>query len=212
MINNSYAVNPSLYKLDYDPVSDITPVIKISQGPLLVAVHPALTVRNIDELIALAKSKPGGINFAAGGQGSGTHLATELFASMAGIRVTVVNYKGVGPALTDTIAGQTNVMITTTPTALPHVRSGRLRALAVTTSTRIPTEPDIPTVAESGVPGYEVVYWYGLVGPKDLPRPIVDRLNTEVTKALDLKETAEQLQSDGSVTCRWQSRAVTGNH
>jgi tripartite-type tricarboxylate transporter receptor subunit TctC len=197
IISSSYAVNPSLYKLDYDPVADITPVIEISQGPLLVVVHPSLTVRNLKELIALAKSKPGQLNFATGSQGTGSHLATELLASMAGIKITVVNYKGIGPALTDTIGGQTNAMITTAAVALPHVKSGRLRALAVTTSTRVPAEPDIPTVAESGVPGYEVVFWYGLVGPKRLPRPIVDRLNAEVTKALKLKETAEQLQSDG---------------
>ena len=197
IISSSYAVNPSLYKLDYDPVADITPVIEISQGPLLVVVHPALAVRNLNELIALAKSKPGQINFATGSQGTGTHLATELFANMAGIKITVVHYKAVGPALTDTVGGQTNAMITTTAAALPYVKSGRLRALAVTTSTRVPAEPGIPTVAESGVPGYEVVFWYGLVGPKGMPRPIVDRFNVEVTKALKLKETAEQLQSDG---------------
>ncbi len=197
LISSSYAANPSLYKLDYDPVSDITPVIGISQGPLLVVVHPALTVRNLSELIALAKSKPGQVNFATSSQGTGSHLATELFASMAGIKITVVNYKGFGPALTDMIGGQTNAMITTAAAALPHVKTGRLRALAVTTSTRIPTEPDIPTVAESGVPGYEVVFWYGLIGPKGLPRPIVDGLNAEVTKALNLKETVERLQGDG---------------
>jgi tripartite-type tricarboxylate transporter receptor subunit TctC len=197
IISSSYAVNPSLYKLDYDPVADIAPVIEISQGPLLVVVHPSLAARNLSELIALARSKPGQINFATGSQGTGTHLATELFAGMAGIKITVVNYKGIGPALTDTIGGQTNAMITTAAVALPHVKSGRLRALAVTSFTRISAEPGIPTVAESGVPGYEVVFWYGLIGPKGMPRPIVDRLNAEVTKALKLKETAEHLQSDG---------------
>jgi len=197
LISQTYAINPSLYRLDYDPVADITPVIEISHGPFLVVVHASLAARNLNELIALAKSKPGQINFATGGQGTGTHLATELFASMAGIKITVVHYKGVGPALTDTVAGQTNAMITTSAAALPYVKAGRLRALAVTTSTRIPALPDISTVAESGVPGYEVVSWYGLIGPKGMPRPIVDRLNAEVTKALKLKETAERLQSDG---------------
>src|SRR5713226_4967658 len=197
LISQTYAINPSLYRLDYDPVADITPVIEISHGPFLVVVHASLAARNLNELIALAKSKPGQINFATGGQGTGTHLATELFASMAGIKITVVHYKGVGPALTDTVAGQTNAMITTSAAALPYVKAGRLRALAVTTSTRIPAMPDISTVAESGVPGYEVVSWYGLIGPKGMPRLIVDRLNAEVTKALRLKETAERLQSDG---------------
>jgi len=197
VITSSYAVNPSLYKLDYDPVADITPVVEISRGPFLVVVNPSLSVRNLYELIALAKSKPGQINFATGGQGTNTHLAAELFANIAGIKIAVVHYRGVGPALTDTIGGQTNAMITTSAAALPYVKAGRLRALAVTTSTRVPAVPDIPTVAESGVPGYEVVSWYGLVGPKGLPRTIVDRLNAELTKALKLKKTAEQLQSDG---------------
>src|SRR6266853_2062347 len=197
LISDPYAINPSLYRLDYDPVADITPVIEISHGPFLVVVHPSLAARNLNELIVLAKSKPGQINFATGGQGTGTHLAAELFASMAGIKITVVHYKGVAPALTDTVAGQTNAMITTPTAALPYVKAGRLRALAVTTSTRIPAVPDIPTVVESGVPGYAVANWYGLVGPKGMPRLIVDRLNAEVTKALKLKETAEQLQSDG---------------
>jgi tripartite-type tricarboxylate transporter receptor subunit TctC len=197
LITSTYAVNPSLYKLDYDPVADITPVVEISHGPFLVVAHPSLVARNLNELIALAKSKPGQINFATGGQGTNTHLAAELLASMAGIKITVVHYKGVAPALTDTVGGQTNAMITTSAAGLPHVKAGRLRALAVTTATRIPALPDIPTVAESAVPGYEVVSWYGLIGPKGMPRPIVDRLNAEVTKALKLKETAERLQSDG---------------
>jgi tripartite-type tricarboxylate transporter receptor subunit TctC len=197
LISQTYAINPSLYRLDYDPVADITPVIEISHGPFLVVVHPSLAARNLNELIALAKSKPGQINFATGGQGTGTHLSAELFASMAGIKITVVHYKGVAPALTDTVGGQTNAMITTSAAALPYVKAGRLRALAVTTSTRILAVPDIPTVVESGVPGYAVANSYGLVGPKGMPRLIVDRLNAEVTKALKLKETAEQLQSDG---------------
>jgi tripartite-type tricarboxylate transporter receptor subunit TctC len=116
---------------------------------------------------------------------------------MAGIRMNHIPYKGTGAALTDTIAGQTNILFGTTATALPHVKTGRLRALAVTTATRLPAEPDIPTVAESGVPGYEDVAWHGLIGPKGMARPIVDRLNAEVTKVLKLKETADQLQNDG---------------
>jgi len=199
LISSSYAVNASLYRLDYDPIADITPVIETSNSPFLLVVNPSLSAKNLNELIALAKSKPGQINFATGGQGTNTHLSAELFARMTGIKITLVHYKGVGPALTDTIGEQTNAMITTSAPALPYVKAGRLRALAVTTSTRIPAVPDIPTVAESGVPGYEVVNWYGLVGPKGMPRFIVDRLNTEVTKALQLKETAERLQTDGQL-------------
>jgi len=197
LISSSYTVNASLYKLRFDPVADITPIIQMSQGPLLLIVHPSLPVKNVKELIALAKTKPGEITFASGGNGTSPHLAGELFASMAGIKMTHVPYKGAGSALTDTIGGQTNVIFNTTASALPHVKSGRLRALAVTATKRLSAEPDIPTIAESGVPGYEVVVWHGLVGPKGLPRPIVDRINTEVTKALKLTETAERLQSDG---------------
>jgi tripartite-type tricarboxylate transporter receptor subunit TctC len=198
LISSPYSIHPSLYRLDYDPVADITPVIEISQGPLLVAVHPSLAARNLEELIALAKSKPGQINFATGGQGGGTHLAAELLATMAGIKITVVHYKGVAPALTDTVGGQTNAVISTSMAALPHVKAGRLRALAVTTSTRNSALPDIATVAESGVQGYEVVIWVGLIGPKGLPRPIVDRINGEVMAWLKLRETGERLQADGS--------------
>jgi tripartite-type tricarboxylate transporter receptor subunit TctC len=197
LISSSYTINPSLYKLRFDPVTDITPIIQISQGPLLVVVNPSLQVNNVKELIALAKAKPGQINFASPGTGSTTHLATELFASMAGIRLTHIPYKGTGPALTDTLAGQIHVLFGTAASALPHVRSGRLRAVAFTTTNRLPAEPDIPTIAESGVPGYEVILWHGLIGPKALPRTVVDRISSEVTMALKSRETAEKLQTDG---------------
>jgi len=197
LIASSYTVNPSVYKINFDPVGDITPIIQISQGPLLVVVRPSLAANNIKELIALAKSKPGQINFASSGQGSVIHLATELFDALAGVKMNHIPYKGTGPALTDTIGGQTDVFFSSTATAMPHVQSGKLRALAVTTAKRIPALPNVPTVAESGVPGYEVVLWHGLIGPKGLPGPIVERINRDVTKVLGLQETAAQLQTDG---------------
>ena len=197
LIASSYTVNPSVYKLNFDPVSDITPIIQMSQGPLVVVVRPSLPVKTTQDLIALAKSKPGQVNFASSGQGSVIHMATELFQSMAGVKMNHIPYKGTGPALTDTLGGQTDVFFSSTATAMPHVQSGKLRAVAVTTAKRIPALPNVPTVAESGVPGYDVVLWHGLIGPKDLPRPIVDRINGDVTKALSLKATAEQLQNDG---------------
>ena len=163
----------------------------------ILLVHPAVPAKSTKELIALAKSKPGQINFASSGQGSVIHLATELFDSMAGIKMNHIPYKGTGPALTDTIGGQTDVFFSSTATAMPHVQSGKLRAIAVTTAKRIPALPNVPTVAESGLPGYEVILWHGLIGPKGLPRPIVERVNAEVTKALSLKQTADQLQNDG---------------
>jgi tripartite-type tricarboxylate transporter receptor subunit TctC len=197
LIASSYTVNPSIYKINFDPVNDITPIIQISQGPLLVVVRPSLPVKTTKELIALAKSKPGLLNFASSGQGSVIHLATELFDSMAGVKMNHIPYKGTGPALTDTIGGQTDIFFSSTATAMPHVQSGKLRAIAVTTAKRIPALPNVPTVAESGLPGYEVILWHGLIGPKGLPRPIVERVNGELTKALQLKETADQLQNDG---------------
>jgi tripartite-type tricarboxylate transporter receptor subunit TctC len=197
LISNSYTVNPSLFKLRYDPVADITPVIQVSQGPYIVVVHPSLPVKSLQELLALTRSKPDAVNFASSGTGSVAHLSTELFALMAGFRLNHVPYKGTGPAFTDTIAGQTNAMLGSTASTLPHVRNGRLRALAVTTPTRLPAEPDLPTVAESGVPGYETVLWHGLIGPKGLPQPVVERLHAEVSTVLKLKEAADQLQNDG---------------
>jgi tripartite-type tricarboxylate transporter receptor subunit TctC len=197
LIASSYTVNPSVYKLNFDPVNDITPIIQMSQGPLVVVVRPSLPVKTTQDLIALAKSKPGQVNFASSGQGSVIHMATELFQSMAGVKMNHIPYKGTGPALTDTLGGQTDVFFSSTATAMPHVQAGKLRAVAVSTAKRIPALPEVPTIAESGVPGYDVVLWHGLIGPKGLPRPIVDRINGEVTKALALKATAEQLQNDG---------------
>jgi tripartite-type tricarboxylate transporter receptor subunit TctC len=197
LISNSYTVNPSLYKLRFDPVADMTPVIQISSGPYIVVVHPSLPVANLRELVALAKSDPGRVFFASSGQGSVGHLATELLALMAGFKLNHVPYKGTGPALTDTIAGQTNALLGSTASTLPHVRTGRLRALAVTSTTRLASEPEVPSAAEAGVPGYETVLWHGLIGPKGMPGAIVERLNSEVSRLLQLKETGEQLQNDG---------------
>ena len=197
LIASSYTVNPSVYKINFDPVADITPIIQASQGPLLIVAHPSLPAKTAKDLIALAKAKPGDLNFASPGQGSVIHMATEYFASMAKIKMNHIPYKGTGPALTDTIAGQTSLLFSSTAAALPHVKSGRLKAIAVTTAKRIPALPDVPTVNESGLKGYEVVLWHGLIGPKGLPKAVVDRLNSEVTKLLKSKDSEEQLQNDG---------------
>jgi len=197
LIASSYTVNPALYPLKYDPVNDITPVVQISQGPMLVVVNPKVPAKTAAELIKLAKAKPGTLNFASAGQGSITHMACELFAYMAGIKMNHIPYKGTGPALTDTISGQTDLFCTSTATALPHVKAGRLRALAVTTANRLAAEPNVPTLAESGVKGYDVALWHGLIGPKGMPKVAVDKMNAEVNKLLKSKETADQLQTDG---------------
>ena len=197
LIASSYTVNPSVYKLNFDPVADITPIVQMSQGPLLVVVNPSLPVKTAKDLIAMAKAKPGEINFASPGQGSVIHMATEYFDSMAKVKMNHIPYKGTGPALTDTIGGQTQVLFSSTATALPHVKSGKLKAIGVTTAKRIPALPDVPTVAESGLPGYEVVLWHGLIGPKDLPKAVVEKIGAEVNKILKQPETAAQLESDG---------------
>jgi len=197
LISNSYTVNPSLYKLPFDPVGDITPIVQIAQGPFIVVANPGLPAKTVADVVALAKAKPGEINYASSGQGSIPHLATELLASMAVVRLTHVPYRGGGPALTDTIAGRTSLFLSPTSTAIQHVKAGILHALAVTTSARSPVFPDVPTVAEAGVPGYEVVLWHGIIGPKGLPAPIVARLNREVNAILHLKEATALLENDG---------------
>jgi tripartite-type tricarboxylate transporter receptor subunit TctC len=197
LIASSYTVNPSVYKLNFDPINDITPIIQISQGPLVVVANPKVPAKTMKEFIALAKSKPNEINYASSGQGSIIHAATEMFNLRAGTRMTHVPYKGSGPALTDTIAGTTQVFFSSASTAMPQVNAGKLRALAVTTSKRIPALPDVPTIKEAGVADYDVTLWHGLIGPKGMQPAIVNKINAAVSKALKMKESEEQLQNDG---------------
>lgn len=197
MISSSYSVNPSLYKLPFDPINDITAVIQLSQGPMLLVVHPSLPVNNVRELIALGRSKPNRLIYASSGHGGITQLATELFNDMAGIKMIHVPYKGTGPALTDTISGQAQVLFGNVATTLPQIRSGRLKGIAVSTAKRIAAAPELPTVAESGLPGYESISCYGLIAPRNLPRPILDRVNGELNRILKLKEMSDRLAADG---------------
>jgi len=197
MITGSYSINPSLYPVKFHPLNDFTPVIWIARGPYVIVVHPSLPVRTTRELIALAKARPGQITYGTSGQGAIVHLTTELFLYKAGVTMTHVPYKGGGPAMIDLLAGQIQLVFATAPVGLPQVKAGRLRALAVTTLERVPAEPSIPTVAESGVPGYEVTNWHGLIGPRGLPRPVVERLNGEVTKIIRHKDMEERLLGDG---------------
>jgi tripartite-type tricarboxylate transporter receptor subunit TctC len=199
LIAPSYTVGPSLYKLSFDAANDITAIIRLSKGAFLLAVHPSLPVRNVKELIAFAKARPGQMSYASAGSGSGIHLAMELFLDMAGVKVVHVPYKGNGPALTDTIAGNVQMLWGSAPSTLPHVKSGRLRAIAVSTSQRSPAAPDIPTVAEAGFEDYDVALWHGLIGPKGIPAAIVGRLNGELNKALGTSEMADRLAADGVV-------------
>lgn len=197
MVSSSYPVLPSLYKLSFDPLSDIAPIILVAKTPFIVTVHPSLPVRTIRELTALAKAKPGAINFGSAGTGSGVHLATELFMYQAGIKMVHVPYKGTGPALSDIMAGQITLLFGSVAATLPHVKSTRLRALAVTSAQRMSADPSIPTIAESGLSGYEVLDWNALIAPKGTPRAIVDRINGEVRKVLAQKDLEDRFLQDG---------------
>jgi tripartite-type tricarboxylate transporter receptor subunit TctC len=197
LIAGSYTVNPSLYKLAFDSGSDISPIIQLSQGPFVVAVHPTVPAKTLKEFMDLAKKQPDKFSYASAGQGSITHLASELFLDMAGLKIVHVPYKGTGPALNDSIAGNVQLIFGSVSTTLQHIKSGRLRGLAVTTSRRISAVPELPTVAEAGVPGYEVILWHGLVGPKGMPKAIVDRLNSEAGQILKSKAMEDLLAADG---------------
>ena len=197
LISASYTVNPSVYKLTFDPINDITPIIQISGGPYVVAVHPSVPANTLAEFVALVKKQPDKYAYGSSGSGSIMHVASEYFLDAAKIKVLHIPYKGTGPAVADTIGGQVQLVFGAVPVTLPHVKAGRLRALAVTTDKRIAAAPDLPTVAESGYPGYEVTNWHGLVGPKGLPRDIVERLNREIGEVVKGEEMKKNLAADG---------------
>jgi tripartite-type tricarboxylate transporter receptor subunit TctC len=197
LITPSYSINPSLYALKFDAISDYTPIVMIAKGPLVAIVHPSLPVKNIRELIALAKAKPGVITYGTSGQGTIIHLTSALFENMAGVRMMHVPYKGGAPALMDVIAGNIYLNFATPQTGLRQAKAGRVRALGVTSATRLAAAPELQTIAESGVPGYEVINWQAFIGPKGISRAIVERLNTTVNQALASRDMEEKLQADG---------------
>jgi tripartite-type tricarboxylate transporter receptor subunit TctC len=194
------AINPSLYgKLPYDPVKDFAPVSWIASAPLLVMVHPSIPVNSVKELIALAKSKPGQLSYASGGNGSPPHLAGELFKTMAGVDMMHVPYKGSAPAMVDVLGGHVPVYFDGIVTTLPQVKAGKLRALGVTSAKRSPSAPEIPTVAESGLPGFEVISWWGMVVQAGAPKEIVSKLNSEIVKIVQMPDVKERLASQGAI-------------
>lgn len=199
MGNPSLVVNPFLMaKMPYDPMTDFIPLTLVNTAPLLLVAHPSLPANSVKELIALARAKPGELNYGSGGVGSTPFLATELFRSMANIDVTHVPYRGGAPALADLVAGQLSFMIENMPGTLPLVKSGKLKALGVTTAHRAALAPEVPTIAESGLPGYEVVGWNGLFLVKDTPPAIAGRLYEEVAKALRSASVKEQMAALGA--------------
>jgi tripartite-type tricarboxylate transporter receptor subunit TctC len=193
------AIAPTLYAdAGYDPRKDFTPIGLIANSALVILVHPSLPAKNVRELIALAKAQPGKFNYASAGNGSGIHLSTVLFAVTAGIELTHIPYKGTGQALTDVIGGHVAIYFSSPAPAIGLVKEGRLRAIAVTGLTRSPIFPDVPTVAESGLPGFEAVLHYGIIAPAGTPRPIVDKLNAALRGALASDEVTNRLAVEGS--------------
>jgi len=199
LASTTHGINPGLQKnLPYDSIKDFTPITQLAESAILFVAHPSLGVSNIQELVALAKSRPGRINYASPGAGTGGHMAVELLKRMAGIDLIHVPYKGAGPALTDVIAGHVPVICVSPLPALPHVKSGRLRGLATTGRVRARVAPELPTVAESGVPGYQANLWYALLGPAGIPQPVVNRLYAETSKVLKRSEISDQLLAMGA--------------
>ena len=196
---STLTIHPSLYaKLGFDPMRDFAPITIIAAVPNILVVHPSLPVRSVKELIALAKARPGQLNYASTGSGQSTHLSMELFKTMAGVKITHVPYKGSAPAVTDLLGGHVSLMFDNMPSALPHVKAGKLRALAVSSLKRSPVAPEIPTVAESALPGFEVSVWFSVLAPAATPKTIVDRMNQILVKALQSPDVRERLASQGA--------------
>ena len=197
----SHATNPAMHaKLPYDSVRDFAPISLLSQQPNIWIVNPALPVKNMKELIAYVKARPGQLNFGSSGTGGSQHLAGELLKSMAGLDMTHIPYKGSPPALIDLLAGRISIMSSTMPPVLPHMRTGKVRALAVTSAKRSPALPDVPTVAESAVPGYEAIAWQGLLAPAGTPRPVIARIQAEFARVLKQPDVAARLTDQGYET------------
>jgi tripartite-type tricarboxylate transporter receptor subunit TctC len=197
MVPVTYAVTPSLFaKMSYDAAKDLAPVAQVAAAPFILVVHPTLPVKTVGDLVALARSRPGQLNYASASTGGMPHLAGELFNTMTGVSLVHIPYKGAAPATTDLVSGQVSLMFNNMLSAMPHVKSGRLRAVAVTSTRRSAALPELPAIAES-VPGYEASGWYGALAPAATPRDIILRLNTEMNRVMRLPDVAQRLAGDG---------------
>ncbi len=195
----THAVNPTLYpNIPFDAVKDFAPVAFVASIPSVLVVHPSVPAKSVAELIALAKSRPGQLNYGSGGSGTAPHLAAELFKSISGVDMAHIPYKGSGPAVTALLAGQISLMFNTMAQTIPYIQSGKLRGLAVTSGKRSKALPDLPTLAESGLPGYEMVGWFGVFAPAGTPKDVVTKLNVEIMKVLNLPDIRERLTKMGS--------------
>jgi tripartite-type tricarboxylate transporter receptor subunit TctC len=194
-----HAINLGMYRqLPYDTLRDFVPVAYIAASPNLLLLHPSVPANNLQELIAYAKSRPGGLNYASSSVGGATHLTGELFRAAAGIQLQHIPYKGAAPAMTDLLGGQVPMMFDVISTALAHVRSGRLKAIAVTSANRTTVMPEVPTVAESGIPGFEAISWFGLYAPAATPKEAVNKLNADFNRVLQLPDVREKLAAQGA--------------
>ena len=196
--NIAHTINVTLYrKLSYNFVQDFAPITRLAATPNILVVHPSVPAKSVQELIALAKSRPGQLNYASSGSGSSSHLAGELFKNMTGVDLVQIPYKGGGPAVTSLIAGEAEVGFTTAPSVLQHVKAGRLRALAVTSAKRSAAAPDLPTIAESGVPGYDANTWYGVLAPRGTPAAIIARLHDALVKIMQAPDILSRIAVHG---------------
>jgi tripartite-type tricarboxylate transporter receptor subunit TctC len=199
VVPSGFAVNPSIYKnLPFDTVRDFAPVTQLAASPLVLVVHPSFPPKSVKELVAFLRARPGAINYGSSGNGSPPHLATELFKLLTATQMTHIPYKGAGPAAVDVIAGQIPIYFMNALSAVPHMRSGRLRSLGVTSDRRFPGLPGVPTIAEAGVPGYAMTNWYGMLAPAATPRASLTKLHGEVARILNLPELKERLSSEGA--------------
>jgi len=195
---STHGISPNLYKnMPYDPVKDFEPISLVGWSPNVLVVHPSVPANSVKELVALAKANPQKYSFSSSGSGSSIHLAGEMFKSMAGVDMLHVPYKGATPAVTDLLGGQVQLMFDTVASSLPHIKAGKLRPLAVTTTKRSVALPSVPTMAEAGLPGYEMAGWLGLLAPKGTPKEIVDKLHAEVVKIVNMPDVIESMTAQG---------------
>jgi tripartite-type tricarboxylate transporter receptor subunit TctC len=205
VISLTHTINPWLYKLPYDPIKGFAPVAMLASGPIVLVVNPELQANTVSELVALAKARPGHLQYASAGVGTFTHLGAELFKLAAGVNLLHVPFRGGGPAIIDVVGGHTKIMFSNLLTAMPHIRSGKLRTLGVGGTQRISVLPEVPTIAEAGVPTYEAINWWGILAPAGTPAAIVEQLHKEIAVVQSSAEVQRQLATEGAEVARMTS-------
>jgi tripartite-type tricarboxylate transporter receptor subunit TctC len=198
IVSTTYSMNPAIHKMPFDPVKALVPIAQIAAGGNLIATHPTFPAKTVKDLIALAKARPGHIRYATSGIGGFNHFGGELFNTMAGVKLAHIPYKGGGPAMIDVMSGQVEVLFSTLIQALPHLRTGKLKGLGIGAAKRFPAMPELPTITESGLPGYECAVWWGILGPAGIPAPIVTRINGEINAILGEPEMARRLGAEAA--------------